>query len=246
MFQCPLCRQVANLEASVAEPDDLSVEEEDENYEMDVDEVESKTLSRKINPHPVSHEIPVLPGNEIGSSNVLIENEEVDIDGGDGVRGSHSPISRQLPPRRLALRTQILNAVGSDARVETSAMNIPVGNRLEEIQGADIPNTQFENTPRNYSILQREMTNVNQEADETQILSNPNPDLLEALSKITNALQTGDRANIDLYLSEYANQVKQVLESSVGSDNVDPALVRDILTRMTPSVQPGSDTNRIE
>ncbi|KAJ3343574.1 hypothetical protein HDU91_000363, partial [Kappamyces sp. JEL0680] len=46
MFQCPLCRQVANLEASVAEPEEVAELELDDDEEME-DYTMDKKLDRK-------------------------------------------------------------------------------------------------------------------------------------------------------------------------------------------------------
>jgi hypothetical protein len=56
MFQCPICRQVANLEASVQEPEGIEklLQEEEEEDDDDGDEEEfvgrGKTLGRRIGP----------------------------------------------------------------------------------------------------------------------------------------------------------------------------------------------------
>jgi hypothetical protein len=168
MFQCPLCRQVANLEASVAEPDDLSEQEDDHEDIMEVEEApNSRTLMRKA------------------KNVVIMEREET--------------------------------PVGSSGSIEIPNQN-PVAQTMES-------------TPRDYTVLGSVITE-----DATHTPSTPgviNTQILDALTKITNAVSIGDSSNIDVYLREYSANLKNALAASVSDSN--SPMFKDILNRLFPS-----------
>merc|ERR1719354_1090164 len=122
MFQCPLCRQVANLEASVAEPDEISeMDIEDDSMEdLDVDapaQDSDSVLERDI---PLS-----------GSEDVRMNEEEVaDL--------SHENSPRSSNPVRIPSRAGGIETILSPSTPVLSAVDRGASNSAQP-RRPDVP-----------------------------------------------------------------------------------------------------------
>jgi hypothetical protein len=115
MFQCPLCRQVANLEASVAEPDDFQKELTNEEDEEESEFVgRGKTLARPPrvgeSQESLQHDSDGMPGIEESPSEPdLIEHSAPVTIPGSNIQTVPESVLSPSTPRNYSSMAQNMN-----------------------------------------------------------------------------------------------------------------------------------------
>lgn len=183
MFQCPLCRQVANLEASVAEPDDydqMQLEELEERESLSTDEndndevVETATTQRRDRPESLNTQN-VTENPQAAHSSMAIENSvPVDI------------------PHSTTMATPDLVQSPSTPRNHSNML----GTLLRSDTAINLPNSPPAQTSTNPGVAE----------------PLPNQ-LFVTLKNIGTAAAQGDQLTIDESLEMYTQQLKEVLSS---------------------------------
>ena len=260
MFQCPLCRQVANLEASVAEPDDLEAEypqeeeqkvgsEEPEDVEMETDAppppattaANNQTLKRRTG-----------SGGEKRSAEDAMLGDDEEEGGGAGPMSSDEEIAGRLEmdveeipgPSAAAPATSSFTA----PFVNSIAVNIPGPSRSGHYN-LDTSLIVSPSTPQNTSnhLTSNPTTTVSTTATGggTASSSRRGPDIpvqiFNTLTKLSDSLARGDDGGVERCMGEYAGQVHSLLRGLARQDAAGGEEGRQLVEQMIAALQQQSE-----
>ena len=218
MFQCPLCRQVANLEASVAEPDDVGVEidfededreQEDVEMEMDVPLEQARSIKRHNGEKRSADEARLsLKGDS--SINVVSSDEEI-----------AGRLEMDVEPDPLAVSNP----------TSSIAVNIPGSSRSHMLVD---PSVVSPSTPQNTSNLLTQAVLQNQ-----QTLRRPDVpvQIFNTLTKLSYSISRDDSSAVRVCIDECAGQINTLLRGIGRTDEE----TKDLLLRMASALQSNNE-----
>ena len=206
MFQCPVCRQVANLEASVQEPEDFEKETAAFIDDEDESSVDGDAMNLEQQPSSTLPETSFMEPQDRGLT----------------LSRSHDIVA---PVHSLQIREE-----------SSSPMDIPAP-PLPHLASslAHSPSTPLNNS---HMPARMDRTASNSTGDLLMVMDDIHP-TYGALQKIISAASNGDQSVLQQEMLQYANRMKQLLESTL---NVDPDTQTQIVSQLLGSIPPNHDS----